>query len=535
MTLSQRSPQVVLTEGTVIGSVEKLPNGSFYYVYRDIPFAEPPVGKLRFEDPIPLTKFPENILDCKKERDVSIHKDFITSNLIGSEDCLHLNVYSPVSPDDVANADKLAVLVFIHGGAFAFGSSNSEYYSPEYLVQENVVVVTLNYRLRVLGFLCLPEAGISGNAGLKDQLVALKWVHKSISNFGGDVNNVTLFGGSSGGAAVGLHMLSEKSRKYFHKAICQGGTSLDEWLIQPDPIGKSKKLAELLGFKGGSQVETLDYLRNVKDLSGFQKHLLTVSSADERRRNLSICFKPCVEQETVDAKDSISLKYFEKRNLSLQSKAFISKLPIELMNQPNFINIPVMIGYNSAEGIGVLSSKYESLHVYERDLSRIIPRSLSESPTEWESQKLAAEIRKFYFDGQPITEKLLNEMVKLQGDYHFAISSNLFAEIHFRKQPNSKHVKADRSEMSTSTRVAKKMCRMWTNFAKYGSPTPANDKSLSIKWDPVKPTKDGEKFILEYLEIDDEFWMRTDPDKDRIEFWRKLYQKWNGSFIRPKL
>lgn len=76
---------------------------------------------------------------------------------------------------------------------------------------------------------------------------------------------------------------------------------------------------------------------------------------------------------------------------------------------------------------------------------------------------------------------------------------------------------------------------MWMNFAKYGCPTPVNDKSVSIKWNPVKPTKLGEKFVLDYLEIDEQSRMLTDPDKDRIEFWRNLYEKQNGSFLRPKL
>lgn len=95
-----------------------------------------------------------------------------------------------------------------------------------------------------------------------------------------------------------------------------------------------------------------------------------------------------------------------------------------------------MVGYNSAEGIGAVSGKYKRLHVYERDLCRMIPRSLdvrNELPTDWECQKLAEEIRKFYFNGQTITKKLLSEMVRLQGDYHFAIRANLYAEILSRK------------------------------------------------------------------------------------------------------
>lgn len=79
------------------------------------------------------------------------------------------------------------------------------------------------------------------------------------------------------------------------------------------------------------------------------------------------------------------------------------------------------------------------------------------------------------------------------------------------------------------------MCKMWTNFAKYGNPTPTADKLLPVTWTPVKTTKDNEKFVLDYLEIDEKTQMLSGPDKDRIDFWRNLFEKWNGSFLKPKL
>ncbi len=122
----------------------------------------------------------------------------------------------------------------------------------------------------------------------------------------------------------------------------------------------------------------------------------------------------------------------------LQPKAIISKPPIELMNQQNFIDIPVMIGYNSAEGIVTLPDIYKKMDAYENDLARMIPRSLNvpnELPTGMEAQKLAEEIRKLYFDGQAISEKLLSEISNLTTDYHFGIGAHLYAETHSRRQP----------------------------------------------------------------------------------------------------
>lgn len=110
--------------------------------------------------------------------------------------------------------------------------------------------------------------------------------------------------------------------------------------------------------------------------------------------------------------------------------------------------------------------------------------------------------------------------------------SNLQIQPHF---DSLKVVDIERLEKSVSTRVTREMCKMWTNFAKHGEPTPTTDASLSVKWNAVRPPKDDEKFVLDYLEIDKRLQMLTDPGKDRIIFWRNLFQKWNGGFLKPTL
>lgn len=162
----------------------------------------------------------------------------ITSSLQGSEDCLFLNIYSPKDPNDDDNSNKLPVMLMIHGGGFATGSGEMygqlkkmfnyfqlsncfllflnayEFFRhlPDYLIQEDVIVVTCNYRLGALGFLYLPKAGITGNAGLYDQLMALKWVNENIKQFNGDSKNVTLFGESAGASSTHIHLISPVSR-----------------------------------------------------------------------------------------------------------------------------------------------------------------------------------------------------------------------------------------------------------------------------------------------------------------------------------
>lgn len=134
----------------------------------------------------------------------------------------------------------------------------------------------------------------------------------------------------------------------------------------------------------------------------------------------------------------VNKKLYLNETFTSQPNAILSKLPIELMNRQNLINIPVMMGYNSEEGIITLYDIYKKFNLYDKDIAKMIPRSLNipnESPSEPESLKLGDAIRKFYFNGQKLSDKLLTEMSKLQTDYHFAIGSHLYAEMHSRRQP----------------------------------------------------------------------------------------------------
>lgn len=125
------------------------------------------------------------------------------------------------------------------------GSNNSKYYSPNFLMTEDIIVVTINYRVGILGFLRLNDIslGVPGNAGLKDQVLALKWVQTNISSFGGDPNNVTIYGESAGAASVNNHVLSPSSKGLFHKAIMQSGSVLNTWPhLRPNALDVMKFL-----------------------------------------------------------------------------------------------------------------------------------------------------------------------------------------------------------------------------------------------------------------------------------------------------
>lgn len=187
---------VIQTEGgQVLGTEERIGLlGDRYFSWKGIPYAEPPVGNLRFREPVAHRGW-------TGVRNASAHGESCPSSgwladKAGDEDCLFLNVYS------TSIIDRRPVMVWIHGGSFTGGSGDDGLYGPDHLITEDVVIVTINYRVGVLGFLSTGDRHAPGNQGMKDMILALRWVQNNILNFGGDPDNVTIFGESAGGCAV---------------------------------------------------------------------------------------------------------------------------------------------------------------------------------------------------------------------------------------------------------------------------------------------------------------------------------------------
>jgi len=249
--------------GIVEGAWMQTPGKSDIANFLGIPFAQPPVGERRWRAPETTTPW-SGIRQAKcfiRACSQLVPEVDIFSNVIAetfditppkpppldySEDCLYLNVFT----ESLDQSAKKPVMVWIHGGAFISGTS--AHTNPQNLVRKGVVVVTINYRLGVLGFLSHPELsaesphGVSGNYGLLDQIEALKWVKHNIINFGGDPDNVTIFGVSAGGTSVSLFMVSPLTAGLFHRAISQSGVGLNMYLHLKRP-GFFPVSAESLG------------------------------------------------------------------------------------------------------------------------------------------------------------------------------------------------------------------------------------------------------------------------------------------------
>lgn len=204
--------------------------------FRGIPYAAAPLGDLRWRAPRPVTAWSgvrpaddfSPICPQTPLPDGSFYqREFVPATEPRSEDCLYLNVWTAAQTSD----EQLPVMLWVHGGGFSQGSGSMPAFDGEALARKGVVLVTFNYRLGVLGLLAHPELsreatyGASGNYGLLDHVAALKWVRDNIAAFGGDPDNVTLFGQSSGADNVNLLLASPLSEGLFHRAILQSGSS----------------------------------------------------------------------------------------------------------------------------------------------------------------------------------------------------------------------------------------------------------------------------------------------------------------------
>ncbi|KAH9644153.1 hypothetical protein HF086_010368 [Spodoptera exigua] len=303
--------------GVLVGAKRKTQNGFEYDDFLNIPYAKPPVGYLRFK------RIPR-----------------------GSEDCLYINVSTPKIPTAGLLIHLLPVMVFIHGGGFFFGNGLAKFENgPDYLVEHNVVVVTMNYRLSALGFLTLDIPEATGNMGLKDQALALKWVQENIADFGGNKDDVTIFGIGAGAASVEYHIISPSSTGLFHKAIMQSGSVLNPWAFETS--NKIKDLALKL-------VRQLGYQGPQNDSRGIYEHLMNTPAEHIvaatyqiqkllTAKGLYYGFVPTIEQ-----------------NFGYET-AFLTEIPYELLSSGLFNKVPILRGFTDSEGFIISGLKPQDI------------------------------------------------------------------------------------------------------------------------------------------------------------------------------
>lgn len=256
--------KVVQTKYGALGGVEK----GNYSTFFGVPYAQPPVGELRWQPPQPLRPWegvkdasefsfrgwqmvqtePEEGKGINYPREFYSNPDFMPEM---NEDCLYLNIWVPEN----AQGRSLSVAFWIHGGAFINGFGSELEFDGEAFTKNDVILVTINYRLGAFGFLCHPELsdtdGLSGNYGILDQIAALKWVHENISAFGGDPDKITIFGQSAGSMSVQTLLSSPLTKGLISGAILQSAGGYNSGVNRDVLLKDAEEIGILFGEKCG--------------------------------------------------------------------------------------------------------------------------------------------------------------------------------------------------------------------------------------------------------------------------------------------
>ncbi|XP_017049857.2 uncharacterized protein LOC108093964 [Drosophila ficusphila] len=305
-----------------------------FEAFMGIPFAQPPVGSLRLKNPVPADPW-EGVLDAGSAKDSCMQRNYFMDGwtIMGVEDCLYLNVYRPKQTE----GNPLPVMVYIHSGGFFSGSAHPMASGPEYFMDtEEVVMVSMSYRLGPFGFLSTGDENMPGNFGLKDQRLALQWIQKHIATFGGDPEKVTIFGHSAGGISAHLHMLSPNSNGLYQRAMSLDGTAFYPGVkILEDPLSQARKLAKELGFDKAESASSQDLAEAFREVCP-KKLLLSVDSLKLWDNLPMINCLPVLE-----AVES--------------SEAFLTEDPFKAHLAGRINQVPWLVGVNSRAGEGVLS------------------------------------------------------------------------------------------------------------------------------------------------------------------------------------
>ncbi|XP_032525696.2 carboxylic ester hydrolase-like isoform X2 [Danaus plexippus] len=526
------SPIVRVAQGQLQGRLASSPTGRAFYSFQGIPYAKPPIGSLRFKAPQPPESW-EGIRDATSEGNVCAQMDLYSQNqYTGDENCLFLNVYTPS-----IDGELLPVMIYIHGGYFAYGSGNSNQHGADYLVEKDVVVVTINYRCGALGFLSLNTPEVPGNAGLKDMVQAIRWIKENIKSFGGNAENLTVFGNSAGGASTTLLTASPLSKNLFGKAISQSGTALNFWVFQKNALENAKSLAKELGCESSNTDEILEFLSTtpVRDVVEAANAINSVEILLKTRNNK---FGPVIEKEFPGV------------------EAFLTEAFFDLLISGRVADIPIMIGTTSLE---------ITIDADVTDLQVFIPDILHIERNSPESLAIADQIQRLYFKGTPTPEEisqLLSDVtfnvdvyryiqylvnVTNRPIYHYKfdyigdlnVAHKLLKSIGLKDNAcqhldelgylfrNDLH--KDIVENPQDIKMRERLVRLWTNFAKYGNPTPDKNHYLTVTWLPV--TKDK----LNYIHLSNELSINSDPDKEKMEFWDNLYVKYFKIWDQPSV
>ncbi|KAJ8669797.1 hypothetical protein QAD02_001056 [Eretmocerus hayati] len=524
--------------GVYFGHYKVSINGKKYAAFEGIPYAQPPVGSLRFEDPVPITNsfgqlnVTKKSLVCMQYRERPPLKNDLppTENSIkGSEDCLFLDVYMPL----LGNTEKrMPALVDIHGGAFQHGSSS--FLDDRYFVDRNLIFITINYRLGILGFLSTEDKVVPGNMGLKDQNLALKWISRNIQYFRGDTNRITIMGFSAGSSSVQYHHLSPWSRGLFNSSIGISGTVFNPWAFAKGVRQKTEQLAILFDCSTDNSQEMIDCLKKVptRELVGAHKQFRTWQNNPEAP------WAPVVDKHS--------------------SNPFIPQSPQDIFKSGSIHDVPMVFGVVKDEGCDPFAGYAEHedlLKQLDENWISIAPGLLEYNYTIPSSMydKVAIDSRREYFGDSSIDNKTKAQLQQLITDQRYFIAIEYGVRLHAAASKSPVHMyfysfrsSESRSDKLSGTRKSYGVCHgddldlvsqrrmntkspktqedremteflldMWTSVVHHGVPR------INVDWKAVNASD----LEFKYLKIaaPGNYSMSGSSNFGRKSYWRKYF------------
>ncbi|CAK1601720.1 unnamed protein product [Parnassius mnemosyne] len=521
-------PSITIGQGIVIGSISSVGD---YFEFYGIPYADSVSGSNRFKAPSPPPAFQSpfiaNRKDIKCVRPLGVGYE-------GTEDCLVANVFTPT----INNASLLPVMVWIKGKEF--DKVNEHKFSFRSFMDKNVVIVSLNYRESVLGFLCLGTEEAPGNAGLKDIIAGLNWVKHNIVRFGGDPDNISLFGHGSGAAAVDLVSLSPMAKGLVHKVIAQSGTALAPWAVTRDNLKYALKVAEGLGHSVNS-IQTLTDAFKRASIAALMAVINELDLTDN-----SLAFAPCIEKDNLESVEP-----------------FLTKSPYQILIEDDYLNIPFMTGFVDYEGTIRAEESIESkwLEKMEESFIDFIQPDLDLGKGDEQDIDVVQAIKSFYFRTEPINMSQMDNFFSYHGDTMVLVSA--IREARLRANTSSSPIylyqfsykgmlenpfvgpavvngtahseelaylfyhDSDVTQTEMDSTVSEILVERWTNFAKTG--TPGTEVS-QIEWKPFSIESNNFLRILddEEVNVDQGGSLEVDlinPHPETMIFWDQIYSE----------
>lgn len=564
---------LVETKNGLIEGFRSKPLGRNVLNFLGIPYAEPPVGELRFQKPQTITEWKHltnltNLSNGKSNSSnidaVLLAKNFgppciqfipskiqltpwISKNVANaSEDCLYLNIWVPEDTSD--DSFLKTVMVWIHGGAYFSGSSDLQLYNGDVLASVgDVIVVSLNYRLGALGFLSTIYDDLGGNMGMYDQVLALQWIKENIEFFGGDPENIVLFGQSAGATSAGLHMFSPLTKDIPSRLILQSGSPLFPKIYYENSLEKSSQFAVETGcgpllVANGNISHVIDCLRALPVDKIVQAH-------EPLFQLYKIPFFPHAGDE------------------------FLPELPHEMIYEPSSIGSQseILLGNNEDEGSFFLHLFFpdiftnEQSNIHQSQVFNLTVNELQAYITQAYSfipQNQAATMSQFFLATASATKdqsKIIKATHDIIGDSGFVCPAVLFSEIlseynvtvyHYlmNGRPSNSQwnqwmgtthldevafvfgspLKYPHQYTADEVAFSRNLIDIWTTFAKTGrvisstndsmDGSAVNSRSKLSSWPSF--TKDSPK----YLEINaNNFTVKSGPHKLSCNLWKIIY------------